>query len=122
MKALVVTLAALAFGAAATAKTLEITVEDVRSDKGSILVMACIAGQEKPLYGKADARKGSVTVTLTDLDADSAEVSLFHDEDGDYQMKMGDRGPVEGYAAKKCKLPADTNAAKMRLYYPTAEN
>lgn len=122
MKALVVMLAALAFGAAATAKTLEITVEDIRSDKGSILVMARIAGQEKPLYGKADARKGSVTVTLTDLDADSAEVSLFHDEDGDYQMKMGDRGPVEGYAAKKCKLPADTNAAKMRLYYPTAEN
>lgn len=122
MKIVIAMLAALAFGAAATAKTLEIKVEDVRSDKGSILVMARIAGQEKPLYGKADARKRSVTVTLTDLDADSVEVSLFHDEDGDYQMKMGDRGPVEGYAAKKCKLPEETNAVKMRLYYPAAEN
>ena len=122
MKTIIMTLAALALGAASMAKTLEIKVEEIRSDQGSILVMARIAGQEQPVYGKADARKGSVTVTLTGLEADTAEVSLFHDEDGDYQMKMGDRGPVEGYTAKKCKLPAATNAAKMRLYYPTAEN
>lgn len=122
MKTVIATLAALVLGTAAMAKTLEIKVEEIRSDKGSILVMARIAGQEQPVYGKADARKGSVTVTLTGLEADAAEVSLFHDEDGDYQMKMGDRGPVEGYAAKRCKLPADTNAAKMRLYYPAAEN
>lgn len=122
MKTVIATLAALVLGTAATAKTLEIKVEEIRSDKGSILVMARIAGQEQPVYGKADARKGSVTVTLTGLEADAAEVSLFHDEDGDYQMKMGDRGPEEGYAAKKCKLPAETNTAKMRIYYPTAEN
>lgn len=122
MKTVIATLATLVLGTAATAKTLEIKVEEIRSDKGSILVIARIAGQEQPVYGKADARKGSVTVTLTGLEADAAEVSLFHDEDGDYQMKMGDRGPEEGYAAKKCKLPADTNAVKMPLYYPTAEN
>lgn len=123
MKTLFATLAALVLGnAAATAKTLEITVEDVRSDKGQILVMASVAGQEQPVYGKADAKKGSVVVTLTGLEADAVEVSLFHDEDGDFKMKMGDRGPLEGYAAKKCKLPADANAAKLRLYYPAAEN
>lgn len=123
MKTLLVTLAALVLGtAAATAKTLEITVEDVRSDKGQILVMASVAGQEQPVYGKADAKKGSVVVTLTGLEADAVELSLFHDEDGDFKMKMGDRGPLEGYAAKKCKLPADANAAKLRLYYPAAEN
>ena len=123
MKTLLTTLAALVLGtAAATAKTLEITVEDVRSDKGQILVMASVAGQEQPVYGKADAKKGSVVVTLTGLEADAVEVSLFHDEDGDFKMKMGDRGPLEGYAAKKCKLPADANAAKLRLHYPAAEN
>lgn len=122
MKALFVTLTALALGAAATAKTLEIKIEEVRSDRGSILVMARVASQEQPVYGKADAKKGSVTVTLTGLEADAAEVSLFHDEDGDYQMKMGDRGPLEGYAAKKCKLPEETNSVKLRLYYPAVEN
>lgn len=123
MKTLLATLAALVLGsAAATAKTLEITVEDVRSDKGQILVMASVAGQEQPVYGKADAKKGSVVVTLTGLEADTVEVSLFHDEDGDFKMKTGSRGPQEGYAARKCKLPADTNAAKLRLYYPATEN
>ena len=123
MKTLLVMLAALALGsAAATAKTLEITVEDVRSDKGQILVMGAAAGQEQPIYGKADAKKGSVVVTLTGLEADTVEVSLFHDEDGDFKMKTGSRGPQEGYAARKCKLPADTNAAKLRLYYPAPEN
>lgn len=123
MKTLLAMLAALALGsAAATAKTLEITVEDVRSDKGQILVMAAAAGQEQPVYGKADAKKGSVVVTLTGLEADTVEVSLFHDEDGDFKMKTGSRGPQEGYAARKCKLPADTNAAKLRLCYPAPEN
>ena len=123
MKTLLAMLAALALGsAAATAKTLEITVEDVRSDKGQILVMAAAAGQEQPVYGKADAKKGSVVVTLTGLEADTVEVSLFHDEDGDFKMKTGSRGPQEGYAARKCKLPADTNAANLRLYYPAPEN
>ena len=123
MKTLLAMLAALALGsAAATAKTLEITVEDVRSDKGQILVIAAAAGQEQPVYGKADAKKGSVIVTLTGLEADTVEVSLFHDEDGDFKMKTGSRGPQEGYAARKCKLPADTNAAKLRLYYPAPEN
>lgn len=123
MKTLLAMLAALALGsAAATAKTLEITVEDIRSDKGQILVMGAAAGQEQPIYGKADAKKGSVVVTLTGLEADTVEVSLFHDEDGDFKMKTGSRGPQEGYAARKCKLPADTNAAKLRLYYPAPEN
>lgn len=123
MKTLLAMLAALALGsAAATAKTLEITVEDIRSDKGLILVMAAATGQEQPVYGKADAKKGSVVVTLTSLEADTIEVSLFHDEDGDFKMKTGSRGPQEGYAARKCKLPADTNAAKLRLYYPAPEN
>ena len=123
MKTLLAMLAALALGSAAsTAKTLEITVEDVRSDKGQILVMAAAAGQEQPVYGKADAKKGSVVVTLTGLEADTVEVSLFHDEDGDFKMKTGSRGPQEGYAVRKCKLPADTNAAKLRLCYPAPEN
>lgn len=33
---------------AAAAKTLEITAADIRSDKGSILAMAKVAGQKQP--------------------------------------------------------------------------
>lgn len=33
---------------AVSAKTLEVTVSDIRNDKGNILVMAKVAGQEQP--------------------------------------------------------------------------
>lgn len=106
--------------ASASAKTLEITVSEIRNDKGSILVMARVAGREQPLYAMAAAQKGSVTVKIENIDdaVDTAEVSLFHDEDGDHKMKMGDRGPAEGYAAKKCKLAAEENFVSVKLYYP----
>ncbi|WP_295937121.1 DUF2141 domain-containing protein [uncultured Alistipes sp.] len=107
---------------AAQAKTLEITVSDIRNDKGSILVMAKVSGQEQPVYSKAEAKAGKIVVRLEGIDAEVAEVSLFHDEDGDYKMKMGDRGPAEGYATKKCKLPEEHNAVTMKLYYPAEEN
>lgn len=107
---------------AASAKTLEVTVSDIRNDKGNILVMAKVAGQEQPVYGMAAAKAGKVVVALEGIDADAAELSLFHDEDGDYKMKMGDRGPVEGYATKKCKLPEEHNTVTLKLYYPATEN
>lgn len=107
---------------AASAKTLEITVSDVRNDKGKILVMAKVAGREQPVYAMSTAKTGKVAVTLEGIDADVTEVSLFHDEDGDYKMKMGERGPVEGYATRKCKLPEEHNTATLRLYYPATEN
>lgn len=108
---------------AAAAKSLTVTVRGVRSSRGNILVMAAAEGQETPAYGMAAARTDSaVVVTLTGIDAAAADVSLFHDEDGDFKMKSGDRGPLEGYAAKRCKLPEAQNAATLTLYYPDTEN
>lgn len=52
----------------------------------------------------------------------TVEVSLFHDDDGIFEMKTDNRGPQEGYATEKCSLPAGTNAAKPHLHYPAAEN
>lgn len=119
MKKTILAAALLLFAAAATAKSLEVTIRDIRSDKGSILVMARIDGRKEPVYGMAPARTDSVVmVTLADIEAPAAEVSLFHDEDGDYRMKMGERGPEEGYAAKRCKLPGERNAVALKLYYP----
>ena len=43
------------------------------------------------------AKRGEVVVTREGSDAETAEVSLLHDEDGDYKMKTGERGPAEGY-------------------------
>lgn len=115
------TLFALATVANASARKLEITVADIRSDRGSILVMATLPGEEKPRYAMAQAKTGSVTVTLVGLEADAADVSLFHDENGDFKMDMGERGPTEGYATRKCKLRAEENAVTLKLFYPVAK-
>ncbi len=101
-----------------TPKTVVVTVRDVRSDKGNILVRAAVAGKSEPVQAMAPAAVGDVVVTLEGVDGKSADISLFHDENGNYQLEMGDRGPTEGYAMKKCKLAADTTAVAVNLFYP----
>jgi hypothetical protein len=107
--------------ATAPARSLEITVADVRNDKGNILVMAKIAGVEQPVLASATATPGKVTVTLDVADAHTVEISLFHDEDANYEMAMGERGPTEGYALKKVKLGGEKTLVDVRIYYPTQE-
>lgn len=102
----------------AAARNLEITVADIRSDRGSILVMATVEGVDKPFYAMTAAKAGTVVVSLEGIDADKTDVSLFHDENGNFKMDMGDRGPIEGYAARKCNLPETENAVTLKLYYP----
>lgn len=122
MKKTIFTAALLLCSAAATAKSLTISVCGIRSDKGSILAMVRAEGANEPVYGMTPARTDSATVlTFADIDAPTAEVSLFHDEDGDYRMKTGDRGPLEGYAAKKCNLSVERNIIKVTLYYPDTD-
>lgn len=122
MKKTIFAAALLLCSAAATAKSLTITVRGIRSDKGSILAMVRAEGANEPVYGMAAARTDSATViTFADIDAPTAEVSLFHDEDGDYRMKTGDRGPLEGFARKKYKLPEAHNALELTLYYPDTD-
>lgn len=122
MKRLLFTALLLPIALTAASKSLEIKVEGVRNDRGNVLVMIHTPASEEPFYARAEAREGSVTIPVEGIDADRAEISLFHDEDGDYQMKMGDRGPVEGYATKKCKLAGERTAVTVKLYYPVEEN
>lgn len=117
MKKIFLLAAALLGATAISAKTLEITVPNVRSARGALLAMAAVPGEEKPVYGMAEAKAGAVVVTL-EIAGDTAEVSLFHDENGNYQMDMGDRGPTEGYASKKCRLSDERTAVRMNLFYP----
>lgn len=103
-----------------TSVTVKIT--NVRSEKGRILVMAHVPGREDPVYAMTDAREGEVTLELKGINGNSAEISLFHDENGNFKMDMGERGPVEGYATKKWKFREGVPEVKVTLYYPdTAE-
>lgn len=100
--------------------SVTIKINNVRRGKGKILAMANVPGQKEPVYQMADAREGEVTLELKGISGNSAEISLFHDENGNFKMDMGERGPVEGYATKKWKFKESAPEVKVTLYYPDA--
>ena len=54
---------------ATAAKTLEITVTDIRSDKGNVLAMAKVAGREQPIYGMSPDERQTLG---------GVQLSVFH--------------------------------------------
>lgn len=120
MKALFITLLTV-IAATATAKSLEVTIPNVRSDKGKILVMVQSADSEKPVYAMTEAKVDSVSVRIEGLTATDASISIFHDEDDDYQMKMDDGRPQEDYARTSCPLNEKQDAIVLPLTYPVNE-
>ena len=102
------------------AQEVKVEVRGIRSAKGDIMVMAQQDSESKPVYAMATAVKDTVTVVLKDVPWEKFLISLFHDENGNWELDMNEQGiPVEGYAREKCKKEADASATvKMKMYYP----
>ena len=102
------------------AQEVKVEVRGIRSAKGAIMVMAQQDSESKPVYAMATAVKDTVTVVLKDVPWEKFLISLFHDENGNWELDMNEQGiPVEGYAREKCKKEADASATvKMKMYYP----
>jgi len=91
------------------AQEVKVEVRGIRSAKGAIMVMAQQDSESKPVYAMATA-----------VPWEKFLISLFHDENGNWELDMNEQGiPVEGYAREKCKKEADASATvKMKMYYP----
>ena len=90
------------------AQEVKVEVRGIRSAKGAIMVMAQQDSESKPVYAMATAVKDTVTVVLKDVPWEKFLISLFHDENGNWELDMNEQGiPVEGYAREKCKKEAD---------------
>lgn len=118
MKTLSIIAATLLSVVAATAKELTIKVDNVKNGTGKILLMGTVAGVKDPLYTMVEAKEGEVTLKLENLNSEEVEISIFHDENNNFQLDMGNRGPMEGYVTKKCNLTDENTEATMTLYYP----
>ena len=95
----------------AEARTITVKVSNIRGENGTILVMAQSGKETKPVYGMAKPEKG-----------EQFDISVFHDENGNYQMDFTeDKKPAEGYAMKKCKTQQEEETVKLKLYYPASE-
>jgi uncharacterized protein (DUF2141 family) len=88
---------------AATAADLTVTIKDVRSANGSVLIVAYDEGSfGKPELAKArqkaNANAGEVTFVFHNLPAGKYAASAFHDENGNGQLDRNSLGvPTEGY-------------------------
>lgn len=106
----------------AEARTIIVKVSNIRRENGTILVMAQSGKETKPVYGMAKPEKGEATITLENVEWEQFDISVFHDENGNYQMDFTeDKKPAEGYAMKKCKTQQEEETVKLKLYYPANE-
>lgn len=106
----------------AEACTVIVEVSNVRDTSGSVLVMAQSGKDGKPVYGMAKSENGRAVIRLENVDWEKFDVSVFHDENSNWQLDMTeDKRPEEGYAMKSCKADGGEIILKLRLYYPTNE-
>lgn len=107
----------------AIAQDVKVEVRGIRSEKGNIMVMAQRDSESKPVYAMVAAAKDTVTVVLKDAPWDKFLVSLFHDENGNWELDKNEQGiPVEGYAREKGKKSGDDpTTVKMKMYYPVKD-
>lgn len=106
----------------APAIDVTVTVTGVRNAKGKIAALAFSNKEgfpDKPdkalAQAVADARKGTVTLTLKNLPADKLAITVLHDEDANGKLKRSIIGlPLEGVGMSgkpEGKLPPTFNDA-----------
>lgn len=104
------------------ARTIIVKVSNIRGEQGTILVMAQYGKESQPVYGMAKSEKGEATITLENVEWEQFDLSVFHDENGNYKMDFTDnKMPAEGYAMKNCKTQKEEETVKLKLYYPSNE-
>ena len=95
------------------ARTIIVEIGNIRDNHGNILVMA------QSVYGMAKSEKGKVTIRLENVDWEKFDLSVFHDENENWQMDMLEgKGPAEGYVLKSCEVKDEEATFKLKLYYP----
>ncbi len=105
--------------ATGTTKRLALIVEGLHSCKGVVLLAA--TGGEKPIYLMAeiaDDTAKTATFTIEEMTADTLSLSIFHDENANYQLDMVDGRPAEGCIRCVATLPDADNTRRITLTYP----
>ncbi|MEX0283555.1 MAG: DUF2141 domain-containing protein [Paracoccaceae bacterium] len=125
----------LFLGGAAVAQGLTLTIDNIRNNKGKIVVLVFDSAKgfdnlDENLaidYAEAQAKKGGLRITFPALTGGPYAAFLFHDENGDYDVNHRGGRLLEGIGATGVQseesMPgfaeASVNAGKVRvrMYY-----
>ena len=107
-----------------SAQKVRFEISGVRNNKGNILIMVRTQTNAAPVYSMSKANRGKVITEMDHIIKGDYELSVFHDENDNKQLDMGEQqAPIEGYARKKIHIMEQDSVTvvKMKLYYPVAE-
>ncbi len=97
-------------------QNLELHINSIRNDKGNVIILVFDSenafASEDPNkavdFRELKAQKGKMVVDFPSLTAGPYAVSLFHDENSDYEFNMIDGIPLEGYGVSGAKHMYDS--------------
>ena len=97
-------------------QNLELHIDSIRNDKGKVIVLVYDSEKafaaddlEKAVgFRELKAQRGKMVVDFPSLTTGPYAVSLFHDENGDYEFNMIDGIPLEGYGVSGAKHMYDS--------------
>ena len=107
-----------AMGVQAQTHDVEVKIKGIRSETGNILIMALTDKESQPIYGSAKAKRGQVTITMKGLTNEKYMLSVFHDENSNWELDMDEqKRPLEGVAKSYYQFEPGKTGCKMTLYY-----
>lgn len=108
---------------AAKAQNMKVVVTGIRNNTGKILIQIQNDKQENVGQQMCDAKKDSCTFLFQNVGTGNLKISLFHDENMNYNIEKDEKGiPTEGFAIKSVKINGkseDTAVENLRMYYPS---
>lgn len=112
----------LASGALQAQTSVMLKINGVRNNKGQVLAMAQADKESKPIFAMARASQDTVSIVLENVEWEQFKISVFHDENSNYQLERNENGsPAEGYVLKSINLKKEKASFKLILYYPESQ-
>ena len=113
-------------GTAAHAEGLDLTVENVRSERGSVIVLVFDNARDFDRldylrvvdYADVPARPGDMEIVFPGLTRGPYAVFLFHDENADQDLNHIDGYPLEGIGATGAPNPDDMPSFEDAAVFP----
>lgn len=96
--------------AAAAQSDLTVTVTNIPSAKGKVMVAT-----DKGQYNMVDAQGADAVLELKGVPAGKCKLYVYHDENGNYQLDMENEVPAEYCAIVDLEVKADTKSVNVKL-------
>ena len=112
LNSVMLAIALMATATASAQRDMQLTVSNIPTDKGQILI-ATKSGQ----WAKVKAEKGKIETTVKDVPYGKGKIYVFHDENGNGQLDEKDNIPMEYCAFGDYEMSENNSKVNIELIY-----